>query len=72
MQHDLTPVPGSELRQKRLDAGAEVNAIAAALHCSRTTVWRMEAADRVPYIRARRYLDALREVASAETTGNVA
>lgn len=62
MQHDPLPVQGSELRRRRLDAGAELNDVAAALHCSRTTVWRIETADRVPYIRARRYLEALREL----------
>jgi transcriptional regulator with XRE-family HTH domain len=64
MHTDYTPVPGSDLRRRRLALGAQQKEVAAILGLSRISVWRIEQQHAVPVLVARRYLEALQQIAS--------
>ena len=63
MHADYTPTPGSELRRRRKALGAQQQDVARLLGLTRTSVYRIEQQPEVPVLVARRYLEALSQIA---------
>jgi transcriptional regulator with XRE-family HTH domain len=64
--NDYTPTSGSELRRQRLALGAQQQEVASILGLTRISVWRLEHRAEVPVLVARRYHDALDQLAKRE------
>lgn len=61
----MTPVTGHQLRVERVAANISVNAIAAAMKVSRTTVWTLERRALVSEAHAQAFRDAIARLTKA-------
>jgi transcriptional regulator with XRE-family HTH domain len=62
---DFTPIPGAELRRRRMALGAQQKHVAERMGLTRISVYRIERQPEVPVLVARRYLEALSQIAGA-------
>jgi transcriptional regulator with XRE-family HTH domain len=62
---DFTPIPGSDLRRRRMALGAQQKDVAERMGLTRISVYRIERQPEVPVLVARRYLEALSQIAGA-------
>lgn len=68
MEHPFyPPVDGSQLKARREAAGVTLDAMAPRAKRSRQALSRWEQNPHLPYLKARKYLDALTAVVEAET-----
>ena len=73
MEHPFySPVAGADLKARREAAGVTLDAMAPKAKRSRQALARWEKDPELPYLKARKYLDALTAVVADETQASVA